>query len=566
MKKRFDQIRLFPLPSLDVLERVTSKRNARMLTRLILTMVVLVVFDTVTFQVIMDFEGQSHSWVTGVYWTFTTMTTLGLGDIVFVSEIGKVFTTFVLVTGVVFLLVIVPFTIFQLFQSAARVPRELPRAARDHVVLIQYGPTAAATIDKLKHFGHPYVLIVPELTEASYLRDHGVRAVLGAWDDPETYRQVRVGSAALVAATGPNITNTSAAYAIRQISTRVPIVATATDSTAAEILTLAGCNHVVTLDELMGQSLARRTVAGDAIAHVIGQMDDLVIAEATAAGTPLVERTLEETGVRKLTGVTVVGVWEQGEFRTATPETVIGKQTVLVLAGSQEQIELYNELFCIYNVSRAPVVVLGGGNVGRAMARSLSERELDYRIVDRSHHPAIDPEKLIAGDAADRTVLLAAGIMEAPAVAITTHDDEINIYLTTYCRHLRPDIQIISRATYDRNVQILHRAGCDFVMSYASMGANMIVNILRHGNIVMLAEGVDVFKVQLPPSLSGKRLSETSVREECGCSIIAISHDHRTQINPDPATLLGEGSEIVLLGTVDSENAFLARYGKARMD
>jgi Trk K+ transport system NAD-binding subunit len=566
MKRRFDQIRVFPLPALDVLERVTSRRNARLLTRLFLTLAGLVVFDTIAFHVLMGLEGQSHSWITGVYWTFTTMTTLGLGDIVFFSDIGKAFTTFVLVTGVFFPLVIVPFTIFQPFQSAARVPRELPRATSDHVVLVQYGPIAAAVIEKLKHFGHPYVLITPELTQASYLRDHGIRAVLGACEDPETFRQVRVESAALVVATGSNVTNTSSAYAVRQVSTSVPIVATATDPTAEKVLTLAGCATVVTLDELMGQSLARRTVAGDAIAHVIGQIDDLVIAEATATGTPLVDKKLEETDVRNLTGVTVVGVWEHGQFRTAAPDMRIHRQTVLVLAGSHQQIEMYNELFCIYNVSSAPVVILGGGNVGRAMARSLSERELDYRIVERAPHPAIDPKNLISGDAVNHGVLLAAGIMEAPAVAITTHDDDTNIYLTTYCRHLRPDIQIISRATLERNVQILHRAGCDFVMSYASMGANMIVNLLRHGDIVMLAEGVDVFKVELPPSFSGKRLSETSIREECGCSVIAVSQDHRMRINPDPGTLLEAGSEIVLLGTVDSENTFLDRYGQSSTD
>jgi K+/H+ antiporter YhaU regulatory subunit KhtT len=64
-------------------------------------------------------------------------------------------------------------------------------------------------------------------------------------------------------------------------------------------------------------------------------MDDLVIAEATATGTPLVDRRLEETNLRDLTGVTVVGVWEHGDFRTATPDTAIHRQTVLVLAGSQ---------------------------------------------------------------------------------------------------------------------------------------------------------------------------------------------------------------------------------------
>ena len=43
--------------------------------------------------------------------------------------------------------------------------------------------------------------------------------------------------------------------------------------------------------------------------------------------------------------------------------------------------------------------------------------------------------------------------MESPAVVITTHDDDVNVYLTLYCRRLRGDIQIISRATLERNRQ-----------------------------------------------------------------------------------------------------------------
>ena len=51
---------------------------------------------------------------------------------------------------------------------------------------------------------------------------------------------------------------------------------------------------------------------------------------------------------------------------------------------------------------------------------------------------------------------------------VTTHDDDINVYLTLYCRRLGPDLQIISRANLDRNVSTLHRAGADAVLSYAT--------------------------------------------------------------------------------------------------
>ncbi len=68
------------------------------------------------------------------------------------------------------------------------------------------------------------------------------------------------------------------------------------------------------------------------------------------------------------------------------------------------------------------------------------------------------------------------------------------MYLTLYVRKLQPDIQIISRATLEHNVTTLHRAGADFVMSYASMGANAVYNILEQGDVVMVAEGLDVFR------------------------------------------------------------------------
>ncbi len=80
--------------------------------------------------------------------------------------------------------------------------------------------------------------------------------------------------------------------------------------------------------------------------------------------------------------MTVVGVWERGSFEPALPDVLIHDNTVLLLAGSQEAIDRYNEQFRTYNVSKAPVVILGGGRVGRATGRALAKRGLDYRIVE----------------------------------------------------------------------------------------------------------------------------------------------------------------------------------------
>ena len=46
---------------------------------------------SVLFHVIMEMEGQRHSWLTGLYWTLTVMSTLGFGDITFTTDLGRLF-------------------------------------------------------------------------------------------------------------------------------------------------------------------------------------------------------------------------------------------------------------------------------------------------------------------------------------------------------------------------------------------------------------------------------------------------------------------------------------------
>ena len=72
----------------------------------------------------------------------------------------------------------------------------------------------------------------------------------------------------------------------------------------------------------------------------------------------------------------------------------------------------------------------------------------------------------MVGEASDLNLLEKAGIRTTPCIIVTTHDDDANIYLTLYTRRLRPDAQIISRASLDRNINGLHMAGADVVLSH----------------------------------------------------------------------------------------------------
>ncbi len=563
-------LKTLPAQIVTVTRNRGGRRDLRLVARFFFVLALMITVYSVAFHLLMQREGQEHTWLTGFYWTLTVMSTLGFGDITFHTDVGRLFSIVVLLSGMIFLLVLLPFTFIEFFyepwmsaQAEARAPRQLPSETHGHVLLTNHDALTSALIRRLEQYHYPYALMVSEVEEALRLHDLGLNVVVGDLDDPDTWSRVRVGAAAMVVSTASDVTNTNVAFTVRGLAKDVPIITSASDEASVDILTLAGSSFVLRLEQMIGQSFARRTVGGDAMSHVIGEFDDLLIAEATAHRTPLVGKTLGESRLREKVGVTVVGVWERGRFEPARPETVIHDNTVLVLAGSKEQLFRYDELFCIYNVSGAPVVILGGGRVGRATAEALERREVDYRIVEVLPEMIRDPEKYVLGSAADLATLEKAGIRETPTVIITPHEDDLNVYLTIYCRQLRPDIQILSRATHERNVATLHRAGADSVLSYASMGASVVMNLLKRSKILMVAEGLYLFEMRVPADLMGRTIAESSIRERTDCSVVAIRTDRGIEVVPNPSAALPADADIVLIGTAEAEERFLEIYGKS---
>jgi len=543
----------------------TSRFNLLALMKLLVVLGLLIAAYSTIFHYLMEREDQHHSWITGVYWTLTVMSTLGFGDITFATDAGRLFSIIVMVSGVIFLLVILPFTFIEFFyapwmkaQQSAKAPVQLPPGTSGHVILTNYGPVSAMLIRMLEENGIDYVVLVPTVAQALELREQNVRIVVGDPTDTETYRRIGVERAAMVVATLGDIMNTNVTFTVRELSETVPIVASSTVKQSCDALELAGVTHILRFEEMMGQALARRVIGNDAEAHLIGDLDGLLIAEASTAKTSLVGKTIAESKLRAETGVTVVGIWIHGHFEPVEPTTKIGVNTVLVLAGAKIHFDRYSEIYGQQSDSmeRSNVVIAGGGRVGRATSRALTEAGIPWIIIEKIPERVSQIENAIIGDASDFDVLVKAGLQEAGSVIVTTHDDDFNVFLTIFYRRLRHGIQIISRCTHESKARRLHRAGADLTLSYASMGANTIFNHLRGSDTVLLAEGVNIFRVKVPSSLANKSLAESAVRSRTECSIIAVELDGEREINPDPFKELPADGELVLIGSLDAEKKF----------
>ncbi len=539
------------------------RRNIYSLLQYVLFLLGVIAAYTVLFHVIMLYwEGRSYSWVTGLYWTLTVMSTLGFGDIIFTSDLGRAFTIVVLLSGIVLLLIMLPFAFIRFFyapwiesQLHAQCPRSAPVEIEGHVIICRYESIAPNLIKRLRHRSIPYFVIEPDPAKASQMHTDGISVVQGEIDSVSTYRRLRVEKAAAVFANAADTVNTNITLTVREIAPDVKVIAVAENEDSIDILELSGASEVLALKQLLGESLANRIDAGGKRAHVVRRLGKWVVAEFTVHNTEFEGQTLRETRFRETSGANIVGVWERGVLQPADPEMVLSDLSVPVAVGTARQIQKLEDLLVRKEVEELPgaVMIIGGGKVGCAAARDLHESGVRVFIVDNNPKLAGGlqdvADRVTIGDAADRDTIINGGLEEASLAILSTNDDAVNVYLSIYCRRLNPDIRIVSRITHEMNLEAIHRAGTDFVLSYATLGAEAVLSSLLGREPLIVGEEVEMFHVPVPPLLAGKTLAESGIGAETGLIVLAVENGGSAAAALSPTLILPEDGKLTLLGT-----------------
>jgi Trk K+ transport system NAD-binding subunit len=325
----------------------------------------------------------------------------------------------------------------------------------------------------------------------------------------------------------------------------------------ADLLRLAGANQFIPLKKILGRYLATRATTLGAMAHVLDSFGALQIAEIPVRGTPFLGRTLEQTRIGQLTGLAVVGIWERGRFTVPHPDAVLSEDALMMLAGTREQLQALERLTG-EKAAEDRIFILGHGRIGCAAATFLDRRPVPYILFDCRENPDCDDHVAVLGDAASRALLMKSGIHEAHGLIVTTNDDNTNIFLTIASRHSNPHMRIVARANREENVDQLYAAGADFVVSNASVGANILINVLENKESIFLTEGIDVFRRPVPRQLVGKNIAESRLRSLTGCSVVALERpgDPDPVIGPTPEMVLEEGAQMILIGSPEQEERF----------
>lgn len=135
-------------------------------------------------------------------------------------------------------------------------------------------------------------------------------------------------------------------------------------------------------------------------------------------------------------------------------------------------------------VSRDRAIVVGYGPTGRNLARLLGENGIDPVIVELNLNTVrqlnAEGTSAIYGDATRVDTLKGAGVEGAIAFILTSAGMEGSDEAIRLARELNPELSIIARAAYLRDIPALRRAGADAVFSgEGEIALNMTEHMLH---------------------------------------------------------------------------------------
>ncbi|MDO3377789.1 potassium channel family protein [Geoalkalibacter halelectricus] len=544
--------------------RGQARKNIKILTFYCSFLTLLVMTYAALFRFLMwELEGRDYSFITGIYWTITAMSTLGYGDITFSSDPGFLFSAIVTLSGVVFMLILLPFGMISLFLAPwieqrlrYRATMALPAETSGHILIFGFDSVTRTLTRHLQNRRTPFVIVSPDHEQAIALEEEGLQVVYGTPTDAKALRGARVEAAGHIIANLSDPENTNLCLTARSLCD-TPIATLVNEPEHQDLLRLAGADQSIPLKNILGHYLASRATTRGALAHVLDSFGSLQIAEIPVQGTPFVGQTLAQAQVRQRTGLAVIGLWERGRFTTPQADTILSPKALMVLAGTAEQLKALEKVTG-EEESEDRILILGHGRIGCAAASFLERRSVPFILIDCQSNPDCLDHVAVIGDATSPKVLRESGIQEAKGLIVTTNDDSTNIFLTLASRHINPDIRIVARANREENVEQLYAAGADFVVSNASVGANILSNIIEGKESIFLTEGINVFRRDLPPELIGKSIQDSRIRPRSGCSIVALERDDDQDplVVPPPETILAKGMGLILIGSPEQEQVF----------
>lgn len=511
------------------------------------------------------YEGRPQTYLDSVQFAVEMFTTTGFGgDSPWSSPEMQAYITVTDLLGMALLVGALPVFVAPIVESAlsTSTPQELETELTDHVVICSDTTRADEFIRELEANDIPYVIVESDRERADELYETGKPVIRTDPKSTEGLDAARLPSARALFADQSDQVDASIVLAAKELAEDVPVISVVENPEAERYHRLAGADTVLSPRSLLGQNLAAKvtTAARTDMIDAVEIGDDLQLAEVSIRhGSRLAGLTLADSGIGAQSGASVLGIWVRSKFVPApSPDTELVEGSVLLASGSVDQLERLAEMSqtSVRGFGTGRAVVIGYGQVGRAVSAELEEAGLPSTVIDRDDDDGVD----VVGDATDPDTLVSAGVKEAETVVLALPDDTTTEFATLVIRDLAPDAQILARVEKQANISKTYRAGGDYVLSLARVTGRMSASqLLEDRDVVSLDQKVKTIRQQVP-ALDGTSVKEANIRGRTGCTVVAIERDETVLTDIGPDTTVRSGDELVVVGTDEAINEFKQEF------
>jgi voltage-gated potassium channel len=291
---------------------------------------------------------------TSFYFTVITLTTVGLGDITPQTIEGRLVTLSILITGLVFMGVVIGSLTELLVEGQVRrifgrIKMEKGIAAlKDHYIVCGFGRIGMIVCRELHASGVPFVVVEADDDTAHRAAEDGYLCLHGdATDDDDLTRAGILRASGLVSVLASNADNVYVTMSARDLNRRLQIVARGEEEHTARKLARAGASRVISPYEIGGLRMAHAILKPNVIdfieaATTTGSEIDMEEVRVRSS-SPFTGKTLADSGIRQEFGLIIVAVRKPDGRMSFNPshQTTIAADDVLITMGptkSQERL------------------------------------------------------------------------------------------------------------------------------------------------------------------------------------------------------------------------------------
>jgi trk system potassium uptake protein len=252
----------------------------------------------------------------------------------------------------------------------------------------------------------------------------------------------------------------------------------------------------------------------------------------------------------------VVGIRREGRLFAPTPGDQIYAGDDCYVFSDTLDMDRTLEIFGKKNAKQERIVIIGGGNVGLAVARALEQRtqRVRVKVIERNRScaeraaDALDRTIVLHGDGLDAGILEEAGIANADAVLVVTDDDKTNLLAAVRAKEMGCKMAIC--LTNDPTlVPLMAPLNIDAYINPRATTVSSILRHIRHGRVRGVyslgdaeAEVIEAQVLGTSP-IAGKRIADIDFPE--GVLVGGVVKGGKL-VKPTSTTRIDEGDVIAL--------------------